>query len=115
MRESAECCQVHKKGKCDAVFTCCGKCPSFFADHQRDLDDPAYRQAYIVGLIEMLDLANRGKEKAVEIAAELQHENERLRRALNDIVNASRDEGMAKMINWMRGRAIAALTGEDVR
>lgn len=47
------------------------------------------------------------------IAADLQHENERLRRALNDIVNASRDEGMAKMINWMRGRAIAALTGED--
>jgi hypothetical protein len=49
---------------------------------------------------------------ATAIAADLQHENERLRRALNDIVNASRDEGMAKMILWMRGRAMAALGGE---
>ena len=27
---SAECCQVHKMGKCDTVFTCCDRCPTFF-------------------------------------------------------------------------------------
>lgn len=27
---SAACCEVHKLGKCDAVFTCCDKCPTFF-------------------------------------------------------------------------------------
>lgn len=57
-------------------------------------------------------MTDRELQTAVDIAADLQHENERLRRALNDIVNASRDDGMAKMINWMRGRAVAALTGE---
>lgn len=39
-------------------------------------------------------------------------ENQRLRRALNDIWDASRDEGLAHMVNWMRGRAIAALEGD---
>jgi len=33
----------------------------------------------------------------------------RLRLALNDIVNASRDEGLAHMCNWMRGRALTAI------
>lgn len=27
---ASECCDVHKLGKCDAVFTCCDKCPTFF-------------------------------------------------------------------------------------
>jgi hypothetical protein len=35
-----------------------------------------------------------------------------LRQALQEIVNASRDEGLAAMCNWMRGRAAAALDGE---
>src|SRR5436189_187295 len=35
-------------------------------------------------------------------------ENERLRQALIDIWEVSRDEGLAHMVNWMRGRAIAA-------
>ena len=33
------------------------------------------------------------------------------REALQDIYDASRDEGMAAMINWMRGRAAWALQG----
>jgi hypothetical protein len=37
-----------------------------------------------------------------------------LQEALQDIVNASRDDGLAAMVNWMRGRAIAALK-EDAR
>ena len=37
-------------------------------------------------------------------------EVERLREALHDIVSASRDEGLAAMCNWMRGRAAAALS-----
>lgn len=36
----------------------------------------------------------------------------RLRNALSDVVNASRDDGLAAMVNWMRGRALAALTEE---
>jgi hypothetical protein len=35
----------------------------------------------------------------------------RLREALVDIVNASRDDGLAAMCNWMRGRAAEALRG----
>lgn len=35
-----------------------------------------------------------------------------VREALGDIVNASRDEGLAAMCNWMRNRAAAALTEE---
>jgi hypothetical protein len=27
---SAACCPVHALGKCDAVFTCCDRCPTFF-------------------------------------------------------------------------------------
>lgn len=30
--DSAACCLVHQLGKCDAVFTCCDRCPTFFAD-----------------------------------------------------------------------------------
>ena len=37
-------------------------------------------------------------------------ERDRYRDALQDIVHASRDEGLAAMIQWMRSRAIAALT-----
>lgn len=40
----------------------------------------------------------------------LEKQCEILREALNDIVNASRDEGLAKMCNWMRGRAVVGLT-----
>lgn len=29
---SAACCEVHKLGKCDAVFTCCDECPAFFVE-----------------------------------------------------------------------------------
>lgn len=36
---------------------------------------------------------------------------EKLEEALRDIVNASRDDGLEAMCNWMRGRAAAALTG----
>jgi hypothetical protein len=35
---------------------------------------------------------------------------EALTEALAEIVNASRDEGLAAMCNWMRGRAAAALS-----
>ena len=35
---------------------------------------------------------------------------ERYRQALQEIVNASRDEGLAAMCNWMRGRAGVALS-----
>lgn len=38
----------------------------------------------------------------------------RLRLALGDIANASRDEGLAAMCNWMRNRACLALTGEKL-
>lgn len=37
----------------------------------------------------------------------------RLREALGDIINASRDDGLSAMCNWMRGRALAALTTES--
>ena len=40
-------------------------------------------------------------------------DNDNLKRALNDIVNASRDEGLAHMCNWMRERAAAALGNSD--
>lgn len=33
----------------------------------------------------------------------------RLREALREIVECSRDAGLEKMCNWMRGRALAAL------
>lgn len=29
---TAACCPVHQLGKCDAVFTCCDRCPTFFGD-----------------------------------------------------------------------------------
>lgn len=38
----------------------------------------------------------------------------RLKKALEDIYLASRDDGLAAMCNWMRGRALAALTLEKV-
>lgn len=38
---------------------------------------------------------------------------EPLRSALEDIVNASRDNGLPSMCNWMRGRAITALQDLD--
>lgn len=37
----------------------------------------------------------------------------RLRDALGEIYLASRDDGLTAMVNWMRGRAIAALTTEN--
>lgn len=37
----------------------------------------------------------------------------KLREALSDIVNASRDDGLPAMCNWMRNRAFTALTNED--
>jgi hypothetical protein len=43
----------------------------------------------------------------------LRAENKLLREALDDIVNASRDDGLAAMCNWMRGRAAAALGPES--
>jgi hypothetical protein len=55
----------------------------------------------------------RGDEASVR-ERELVAENERLRQALIDIWNASRDEGLAHMVNWMRGRAIAALEGREL-
>ena len=36
-----------------------------------------------------------------------------LREALGDIVNASRDDGLAAMCNWMRERASAALAANE--
>lgn len=38
---------------------------------------------------------------------------ETLEEALREIVDASRDESLAAMCNWMRGRAIAALSEID--
>jgi hypothetical protein len=49
------------------------------------------------------------------VAPESGRTDERLRlmrEALNEIVNASRDEGLAAMCNWMRGRAVAAITAD---
>lgn len=43
---------------------------------------------------------------------DLCREIRRLRDALGEIYLASRDDGLAAMINWMRGRAIEALTTE---
>ena len=42
----------------------------------------------------------------------LRSENDRLREALQDIFLASRDGGLAHMVNWIRGRAMAALREE---
>ena len=39
---------------------------------------------------------------------------EHYREALQDIVDASRDDGLAAMCNWMRGRAAAALGREGL-
>lgn len=39
----------------------------------------------------------------------LEYQNEQYREALNDIVHASRDKGLASMINWMRDKAITVL------
>jgi hypothetical protein len=50
------------------------------------------------------------------IATRLRHaeaERDRYLEALQDIIHASRDEGMAAMIQWMRGRAVTALTPKD--
>lgn len=38
----------------------------------------------------------------------------RLRTALSEIVDTSRDEGLSAMVNWMRGRALAGLLGIDL-
>ena len=48
------------------------------------------------------------EQRARAISAEA--EGDCYREALQDIIRASRDDGMAAMIQWMRGRAIAALT-----
>jgi hypothetical protein len=59
--------------------------------------------------------ANLWPGTAARVCADVwEPEVEGLREALNDIVHASRDEGLATMCNWMRGRAIAALQGENI-
>lgn len=56
-------------------------------------------------------LSPREQELILTEAEKLLEENKRLRQALADIVNASRDDGLAAMCNWMRDRAFAALQG----
>jgi hypothetical protein len=57
---------------------------------------------------------NSASRRATRLADEvdrLRAQVEALTEALADIVNASRDEGLAAMCNWMRGRAAVALRG----
>jgi len=66
-----------------------------------DMGNKGLRRYYA----EAQELASIWKQEADKFRSREQE----LREALGDIVNASRDEGLPAMVNWMRDRAAAAL------
>lgn len=73
------------------------------AEHERQGEQLRHFREQLVSIV-------AGAEAQVD---KLETENKLLRLALQEIVSASRDEGLSHMCNWMRGRAAAALDGDD--